>query len=663
MRITRGVTAAGLLAASLSLAPSHPAGAAGTAPRVVQIVAHEDDDLLFMNPDVANSVTSGIDTLSVYLTAGENRADATPDPSVYAQHRQAGIRAAYAQMAGVSGCSGSDIGDGGCWTENTDAELVGPNGKFVQRFTLDDNPSVRLAFLDLPDNADARYPSGVGGGNTLHRLLDDPTLSTDALDMGGRNQPADAYQYSSSDIVDVLTTLLTEDNATLVRAQDSSPDVQLWQDLPDHDHNDHIAASRFADLAVGSYGSKSNPRVLMEHYRDYNIAQVPPNLMASQAADKHHTFTDVYEPFDDLLPDVPSDGFYQQWQQAEYSRIPRSPQAVIADSSKRLHAFAVEGGSLWEWAEDAQKVWHGPFAHGNPGGPLSAGLSTARQQDGRIEVFAQRADTGEIVGNVAHSGDNGSDWESLGNPNTGDGVRLATTVSSPAVAANGDGRLQVFVRDDGGGVSTLTQTAPNSGWGQGWTGLGGQLVQGPPAATTTTDGRIELFAATPQAVLHWYQPAPNTNLTSDNQFPSATPAGGLTVGADATGRLELLFRQPSSADIMTLAQSAPGGSWNSPVDAYGNGGVGEPAVATTGNGTLVIAERNRNDGVSAATQPGTDQSVSSWTNLGATIIGVPAAAVDRDGLVALIGIAPDGSLSGIRQNPDGTFPGWRPLVA
>lgn len=90
-------------------APVIPAST--TAGSVVQVVAHPDDDLFFMNPDLSRSLTAGIPVTTVYLTSGEadgrNEAagGAAKDPEQpadrahYAEARQNGIRCAYAQMA------------------------------------------------------------------------------------------------------------------------------------------------------------------------------------------------------------------------------------------------------------------------------------------------------------------------------------------------------------------------------------------------------------------------------------------------------------------------------------------------------------------------------------------------------------------------------------
>lgn len=662
MRSIRSATVLGLLASSLVYWPAQPAQAVERPQSAVQIVAHEDDDLLFMNPDVSNAITVGIPTLTVYLTAGENVPGAVENmsPEAYAASRQNGIRASYAAMAGAGGdgCKPADAGPGGCWTEDVDHELVGP-GKFVQRYFLDTNSKVQLAFLNLPEAGDTRF-----GGNALRRLATDPSQVSDVLDLGGRRPeiPGDAYRVDGGDVVDILKDLLTQSGATLIRAQDSAPDPVEWTAFPDHDHEDHVYASRFADRAVTAYRTV-NPRTLLEHYRQYNIDSMPGNLMPDQAAEKKARFINYYLPHDPWLQNH-LDAAYEKWWAAQYSRTPRPTQAAIADRSGVLHVFVVLGGTLWEWTrtespQSIAPVWSGPVDRGNPGGPLAVGLSPARNQDGRLEVFGQRSDTGELV-SLFQNG-SGWSWGSLGSPNL---PQHATSVSSPVVVPNEDGRLQAFVRNAGGGVSTRWQLQVNGAW-SGWADLQGDHVQGPVTAIVTYDKRIELFAPVSgdaARVLHWFQPAPNAPFQVNQQFPAARPASGLSTGADQDGRVELVYREAGTGGAMTIYQTSAGGGWSTAAPVGGAspkpGGTGELAVATGTDGRMVIAARNQGGGVSISRQTTPGQAFGGWTDAGGYIVGNPMALVNARGSVTLIGLKPNGTLAEYRQDAWEKLPSW-----
>ncbi len=101
--------------------------------RDLYMVAHEDDDLLFMSPDVPESIRAGHTVRTVYLTAG----DAGKTSAYWKDGREAGIREAYALMAGVDNS----------WTESVDTV----QGKPAYRFTLVGNQRVSVVFLRLPN--------------------------------------------------------------------------------------------------------------------------------------------------------------------------------------------------------------------------------------------------------------------------------------------------------------------------------------------------------------------------------------------------------------------------------------------------------------------------------------------------------------------------------
>src|SRR5207253_2065746 len=96
------------------------------------VVAHEDDDLLFMNPDLATSIRGGHCVRTVFLTAGD-----AGQPSAYWEAREEGMRAAYAYMAGLSNS----------WQQKTLAIA----GRQLSLSTLDASSKVSLVFLRLPD--------------------------------------------------------------------------------------------------------------------------------------------------------------------------------------------------------------------------------------------------------------------------------------------------------------------------------------------------------------------------------------------------------------------------------------------------------------------------------------------------------------------------------
>lgn len=76
---------------------------------LMQILAHPDDDLYFMNPDTRRALDAGTPLVCVYLTAGEadglnkvpGRPRPAPDKAAYASARHQGLRQAYATLLGL----------------------------------------------------------------------------------------------------------------------------------------------------------------------------------------------------------------------------------------------------------------------------------------------------------------------------------------------------------------------------------------------------------------------------------------------------------------------------------------------------------------------------------------------------------------------------------
>ncbi|MBV2151779.1 PIG-L family deacetylase [Kitasatospora sp. SUK 42] len=651
---------------------------AGRPTTVVQVVAHQDDDLLFMNPDLSNSIRAGLKVTTVYVTGGAAGAGAA-----YAAHRQDGARLAYARMAGeATGAGAGECADDpgpACWDREN--YRPAPGGPVAERFTLKANRSLQLVFLNLPEYADSSYL----GGNALRRLWETRDSAVPArtatLDMDG---PGTVWPqvYDGKRLLGMLDDVLADQRPTLVRVQDPAPDPTLWTAHADHDHPDHISAAWFADAAVAEYTALGR-QVLVEHYRDYNTWLSPAVLSSVETAAKYATFR-RYAGRDVNLPTGAAfaKGRYGGWQSRQYLRSPRSTQVVAADRTGTLHAFAVESGSLLEWAEDEDKVWHGPVVHERPGGPLAAGLTVTRRGDGGLAVFGQRADTGEIVSRTQDPAGEWT-WTGLGSPDTmaAQGTSKladpALQVSLPVSVADGTGRLHVFVRNRGGGISSRTQTGPDGTWGD-WADLGGAGVQDAPSAVADANGRIEVFAvAAPPgarpAVLHWSQPTPDGVLAPDHDFPSVSPSGGIAVGTDPDRRPVLFYRQlssgnPLSEDVrsytMRLVQGDPDGRWAPETEPVGggpdHGGSGAPAVASAPGPSphrTVVAVRNRDGGVSV-NREGADGRFGDWSDLAGFIVGVPAAGVDRDGLTDLVALGPDGRLRESRQREDGSFGDW-----
>ncbi len=220
--------------------------------RELRIVAHQDDELLFMNPDLLESLHAGHCARTVYLTAGD-----AGKGVAYASTRDAGMRAVYAEMAGRADH----------WTESTATF----GGKTISISSLDDS-DVSLAFLRLPDGGDGSgFPAT--GQESMTKLVSGALASIHAVD--GSNT------FTRVELVNTL--------AELVAAY--QPDWIGLQEIADEfggDHPDHVAGGAMANDAQTRYAT---PHSMVAH-RGYDTVVLPSNLPSSLADENWKLFID-----------------------------------------------------------------------------------------------------------------------------------------------------------------------------------------------------------------------------------------------------------------------------------------------------------------------------------------------------------------------------------
>lgn len=209
----------------------------------VTFCAHQDDDLLFMNPDVASDIQAGHDVWVVYLTAG----DIPPRPGrahggiLYSDMRIQGVRAAYARAARM------------------------PREWHYEELTLAGHPvatnvlagtMVRLVFTFVHAAANPEDPCG-----DLWRLWHDPAFVAQPID----GRPA----YDRASFLDLLRAVLDTAAPDHIRSPSTIGHHQ-------GDHIDHTSAALLvADADVDSAGLTV---VRRDEYLGYAIAGLPDNV-------------------------------------------------------------------------------------------------------------------------------------------------------------------------------------------------------------------------------------------------------------------------------------------------------------------------------------------------------------------------------------------------
>ena len=213
----------------------------------VQIIAHQDDDLLFMNPDVQADVKAQKCILTLYLTSG--------DPyglSDYQQQREAGAKAVYSHMLGS---------DAGWKTDDIYYKDV-----TLKSFT---NGTVRLIYFRIPDGG----RDGLGSNNnnqSLQQLLQG-TKSIKSVD--GVNT------YTKDSIVDITKTIVNTYKPNVIRTQ--AADLILKED-----HGDHQAVNKLVQLSLAD----TNYIKDIQYYLGYHVRILPANLSPDQVQEKYATF-------------------------------------------------------------------------------------------------------------------------------------------------------------------------------------------------------------------------------------------------------------------------------------------------------------------------------------------------------------------------------------
>lgn len=212
---------------------------------LVTVVAHLDDDLLFVEPAISERLRAGWCVTTVHLIGGANGAN-----FAYVQKREEGSRLAYARAAGVANV----------W----DASTIRIAGKPVFQLTLKEQPRVRLLELRLPGGA-------VRGGRVPLALLWDQGATLTTYPMGNGELPAARY---TRDSLSAVVRMILQ-NAT--RIATLNPDT-----VPFIEHPDHIYTARIT-RHVAQTLDRSIP---ISYYVTYPTGNWPATLFGDEAQRK-----------------------------------------------------------------------------------------------------------------------------------------------------------------------------------------------------------------------------------------------------------------------------------------------------------------------------------------------------------------------------------------
>ncbi|MYS86928.1 PIG-L family deacetylase [Embleya scabrispora] len=595
----------------------------------MQIAAHPDDDLYFMDPEMIEGIRAGVASTSVFLTAGEIQ-----DPL---HTRQLGLMAAHAEAAQVTTPT---------WT----GTALGVPTSLVEVFTLDQRPNVRLVFMNLPDGTSL---PGLAAGTSSAQTVNPQSATT------GVNT---TYTYTRAQLLTALVTLFDHFRPGALRILDALPDPRYASD-----HLDHTSAAKLANDAVAQYQTSTGRRILVTSYRGYNTGNSPDDISASEQAAK----TAVLLSYTNIATHGATTS---GWGKPQYVRWARGSRWVGRNADNTLQAFAVVGTQVLFWRQATDGTWGSAQSLPSPGGPLAPGLSVANNPDGRLQVVGRRLDNHQIttIHQTSVNGAFATSWSNFGNPNDIAAPANKPRIGTPILVRNQDGLLQIFVKNGGGGVSTVVQTNPVSGaWNLTWADLGGSGLQDELAAVVGYAGRIELFGYALDnyrngLLCAWYQSAVKTVANYTSPLVASNVASGPTPVRNADGRIQVFYREDATANVAVLTQSSAGGPWSTgPTNLGGDGGTREiGAITALSDGRILLYARNASGGVSVCWQTAPNAGFGSWTALAGTTVDTPAAGYGPDGRIVLFRFGTDANLYAAAQTtstPGAPFAGWQSL--
>ncbi|MEV6236405.1 RICIN domain-containing protein [Lentzea sp. NPDC051838] len=260
--------------------------------RVLNVVAHHDDDLLFLSPALMKDLRDGNTVRTVFLVASDYHTYPT-----YMQERELGVREAYAAAAGMSAVP---------WRSHA----YGAGNLSATLWTLGN----RVSILEnrLPDGATPPE-------NRLWFLYArNQTLTGRPLDFTAAQTPDRAA------VIAFLRAAIADFQPDVIRTTDPSADLQL-QNTPSlaleglYFHRDHVAAARLVQTAVLNV----SPVPQIVYYRDYTIRDEAGNQTAADTTFKRDTFR-TYAVHDvDICPNggvncPPAGGFYDDLMSKQY---------------------------------------------------------------------------------------------------------------------------------------------------------------------------------------------------------------------------------------------------------------------------------------------------------------------------------------------------------
>jgi LmbE family N-acetylglucosaminyl deacetylase len=230
-------------------------------PTIVNIVAHQDDDLLFLNPDLQRDIAAGHCIRTIYITAGDAGSN-----QFYWLGREQGSEAAYSKMIGIDAL----------WVQRT-VKLA--ENEFVTVASPKTNKNISLIFMHLADGNIHGEGFAASRHESLQKLLRGQIPSIQAV-------YGESF-YTTDSLIHALAELLHVYQPAEVRTLSTFVSTRY------PDHSDHMTVSRLVERAHAQYEKEQYDNTVsipLKHYIGYPIHQMDENISGDDLAKKTAAF-------------------------------------------------------------------------------------------------------------------------------------------------------------------------------------------------------------------------------------------------------------------------------------------------------------------------------------------------------------------------------------